>query len=230
VTPSPSASQQPPLPPAPTGDASGLRPTGRPGRPRRYEAAEEQQRLLDAGFDVIRREGYGEATVAGILAEAGMSTRSFYRHFSSKDELLHALFRRDTEQFTTAVACRVEAAPAPAAGLRVWVDEILGFGFDRPRAERAAVLGSEAAMRSLAPGEVREALNRLVLPLAEVLVAGNDRGDLTSADPAADALLISSLAWETASRIGEEPTQVAKERRRAEVLSFIGRALGTDLS
>jgi AcrR family transcriptional regulator len=35
--------------------------------------------------------------VADILNEADLSTRSFYRHFASKDQLLCALFRREAE-------------------------------------------------------------------------------------------------------------------------------------
>jgi AcrR family transcriptional regulator len=132
---------------------------GRPGRPRRYEEAEELQLLLDAGFAVIGRKGYGDATVADVLAEAGLSTRSFYRHFASKDELLQAIFRRDAERLAAAVTERVEAAPDPAEALRVWIDEILGFGLGRTRAQRARVLVSGEAVRTLAPGELRRAID-----------------------------------------------------------------------
>ena len=40
---------------------------------------------------------YASATVQDILDEAGLSTRAFYRHFGSKDDLFHALFRREAE-------------------------------------------------------------------------------------------------------------------------------------
>ena len=58
------------------------------GRPRRYEAADEIEMIVHAALAVMERNGYQDAAVAEILSEAGLSTRSFYRHFQSKDELL----------------------------------------------------------------------------------------------------------------------------------------------
>ncbi|MGA7416454.1 MAG: helix-turn-helix domain-containing protein [Acidimicrobiales bacterium] len=69
----------------------------RAGRPRRFEEADELRLLLDAGLVVMERNGYQDAAVADILAEADLSTRSFYRHFESKDQLLCALYRREAE-------------------------------------------------------------------------------------------------------------------------------------
>ncbi len=50
------------------------------GRPRRFEPADELRRLFDAALVVMQRNGYADVAVADILAEAGLSTRSFYRH------------------------------------------------------------------------------------------------------------------------------------------------------
>jgi AcrR family transcriptional regulator len=199
---------------------------GRPGRPRRYHEAEELERLLDAAFEVIRAKGYQAVTVADILAEAQLSTRSFYRHFASKDELLHAMFRRDAEQFAAAVTRRVETAPDPASALVSWIDDILAFGYNRPRAKRAAVLGSPDAARSLAPEDMANALHLLVIPLAAVLRAGQEDGSFATTDPEADAYLISAIAWDTSGRIGEASTKAAKDAIRGRSLAFVNRALG----
>jgi AcrR family transcriptional regulator len=199
---------------------------GRPGRPRRYDEAEELERILDAGFEVIRRKGYRAATVADILAEAGMSTRSFYRHFAAKDDLLHALFRRDAEQFAAKVATRVEAAAEPAAALVVWIDEILGFGFERRRAQRAAVLGAPSAMSSLDPSELSHAMTLLMTPLVEVLTAGVADGTFGTCEPSTDAPMISALAWDGSARVREAATKPAKDDARARLVSFVQRAIG----
>ena len=66
-------------------------PSVRAGRPRRFEAADELRILLDAALVVMERNGYVDAAVADIFREADLSTRSFYRHFESKDQLLCAL-------------------------------------------------------------------------------------------------------------------------------------------
>lgn len=54
---------------------------------------ETQMRLLDAGAKVFREEGYRDASVARIVAEAGSSTGSLYHHFGGKAELFEALWR-----------------------------------------------------------------------------------------------------------------------------------------
>jgi AcrR family transcriptional regulator len=199
----------------------------RPGRPRRYEEAEELELLLDAAFEVMRRAGYQQVTVNDILTEAGMSTRSFYRHFASKEDLLRGLFRREAEQFATAVTRRVSVARTPVDGLATWTDEILGFGLDRPRARRAAVLLAPDAMRSLDPEEVRRALELLIVPLRSVLADGAADGSFRDIDPEGDASHISALTWETASRLHHASSRAERDALRASFLSFVNRALGT---
>ena len=120
----------------------------RAGRPRRFGAEDELRLLLDAALAVMERNGYADAAVADILREADLSTRSFYRHFESKDQLLCALYRREAEAAAVRLTAKVEAAPSPRAALDAWIDEILSFGHHRAKAARVAVLGSPGAMRA----------------------------------------------------------------------------------
>ena len=97
------------------------------GRPRRYESADELRILLDSALAVMQRNGYADAAVAHILREADLSTRSFYRHFESKDQLLCALCRREAEQAAARLSANVGAAGNPLSALHAWIDEILGL-------------------------------------------------------------------------------------------------------
>jgi len=115
-------------------------PSTRAGRPRRFEAQDELRLLLDAALAVMERNGYVDAAVADILREADLSTRSFYRHFESKDQLLCALYRREAEAAAMRLQAKVQAAPNPRAALDAWIDEILSFGHHRAKAARVAVL------------------------------------------------------------------------------------------
>jgi AcrR family transcriptional regulator len=182
--------------------------------------------LLDAALVVMARNGYADATVADILREANLSTRSFYRHFSSKDELLCALFRREAEVAADRLRAKVEAAGKPRAALEVWIDEILSLG-PRARSAQVAVLGSAGAMRAEGYGsEMRRATQLLLEPLRAVLAAGTSDGSFPLADPPADAPLIKAVVWAAA---GLDPTRDAPPSRaqaaRA-VRSFCTRALG----
>ncbi len=89
----------------------------RSGRPRRFEVEEELRILLDAALVVMERNGYNDAAVADILGEANLSTRSFYRHFQSKDQLLCALYRREAEAAAATLRAKVGVALGPRAAL-----------------------------------------------------------------------------------------------------------------
>ena len=204
-------------------------PSTRAGRPRRYESEDELRILLDAAFVVMERNGYVDAAVADILCEADLSTRSFYRHFGSKDELLCALFRREAEAAAARLEATVFAAGDPLSALHAWIDEILSFGHLRTRAARARVLGSPGAIKAEGyADEMRRASALVMAPLERLLADGAADGSFPLADPAADAPLIQSVAWAAA---GLNPTrQKASPRAEAarQVRSFCERALGAD--
>ena len=97
---------------------SAGKPLASVGRPRRFEPQDELRLLFEATLAVMQRNGYADVAVADILAEAGMSTRSFYRHFESKDQLLCALYRHEAEQVAERLTARVARGGQPARGAR----------------------------------------------------------------------------------------------------------------
>ncbi len=85
---------------------------GRPAIP----ASQQRARLLDAAEQVFEKAHFDQASVQDIVRMAGMSSRSFYECFESKDDLVIALAidRGDTflavlqEAVDNATANRVE--------------------------------------------------------------------------------------------------------------------------
>jgi AcrR family transcriptional regulator len=51
----------------------------------------QRQRLLEAARAALRRSDFGSVRVSDVVRAAGMSSRSFYDHFESKEDLLIAL-------------------------------------------------------------------------------------------------------------------------------------------
>jgi AcrR family transcriptional regulator len=199
----------------------------RTGRPRRFESADELRILLDAAMEVMGRNGYIDASVADVLAQANLSTRSFYRHFESKDQLLCALYRREAEDAAARLNAKVDAAPSPRAALDAWIDEILSLGQHRAKAARVRVLGSPGAMR--AEGyveETRHASKLLMEPLEVLLAAGAADGSFPLADPAADASLIRSVVWSAAGLTPLRDWPGSRTEVARQVRSFCARALG----
>jgi AcrR family transcriptional regulator len=62
---------------------------GRPPIPKEVQ----RQRLVDATLRAIERTHYEKVSVADIVREAGMSSRSFYDHFVSKEDVVAEIVR-----------------------------------------------------------------------------------------------------------------------------------------
>jgi AcrR family transcriptional regulator len=60
--------------------------------------------IVRAAFDLIRRGGYREASVAAVASGAGVATGTVYRHFPSKADLFAEVFRVASQHEVDAVA------------------------------------------------------------------------------------------------------------------------------
>ena len=65
-------------------------------------------RLLDGLTSSIQERGYRETTVADIVREARTSKRTFYDHFSSKEECFAELLSANNEVLVTALIAAVD--------------------------------------------------------------------------------------------------------------------------
>lgn len=74
---------------APTGrrDTAGRAPAGRPGL-RQQKRKLVRDAIAHAAWDLFAAEGYEATTVAEIARAAGVSRRTFFRYFSSKEGVL----------------------------------------------------------------------------------------------------------------------------------------------
>ncbi|MBW2233111.1 MAG: TetR/AcrR family transcriptional regulator [Deltaproteobacteria bacterium] len=191
----------------------------------RYER--EVETLVSASLRVMRSGGYAAATVAGVLEEAGLSTRAFYRHFHSKEELFLAVFERDSADSSQRMQKRLDALPDPSARLVGWIEEVLSLGFDRRRARRTRTFASEAAiLRSLHPAEFAAIQRALYEPLLAILEAGKADGSFPHTRPEEDARSIHAVCWALveARLSGAGPADA--EAARAHALRFSLPALG----
>lgn len=113
--------------------------TGRPWRgesPERRDAA-RRERLLAAGLELFGTRGYLDTSVEAICSEAQVSGRSFYEHFSNREDLLIAVY----EQALAGVARALDEALAAAP---LDVDAMCRAGIEAPA---RALVGDERAVR-----------------------------------------------------------------------------------
>ncbi len=198
-----------------------------PGRPRLYEPDAERDLILVAALEVLRRHEGEEATVADILLQAGLSTRAFYRHFETKEDVIRCLYERDAESFGAHLRRRVEAAPDPGEALAVWINEMLGLAYDRRRAERVSALSSPMVLRVVAGTRAQQlGTDLLVLPLRSVLEKGVASGWFSHVQPELDIRTIRAITWEaiTWARTGE--VKLSRREAADHVLRFSRAALG----
>jgi AcrR family transcriptional regulator len=208
-----------------TGSAVG-RVADRTVSPARARAEVEAGTLVEAALTVLRRQGAAGLTVAEVLAEAGLSTRAFYRHFASKDELLVALFDADTEVVAARVDTAIDSTSDPEAALEVWIDQQLALAYAPRRSKRTQVLWAEGQrLQYEFPEEFARIEARVLAPLERVLEAGRTDGSFPTTEPARDARSIHAVTWALVeARLSGDGTDLATAR--AHVLRFCLPALG----
>jgi AcrR family transcriptional regulator len=189
-------------------------------------ARDDVDQLIRAGLAVLRRDGAADMTIADVLAEAGLSTRAFYRHFTSKSDLLLAIYEHEVDLYRPRLAERLAAAPTPRDALVAWIDELLAAGFEPSRGVRTRTMFSWAIpLQQEFPVEFAAIRAALTDPLEVVLAAGRDDGSFPATDPARDARFVRALTWELIDQhFSGDPIDVTAARD--EVLRFALPALG----
>jgi AcrR family transcriptional regulator len=105
-------------------------------------------RLMQAAYELYGERGFEETTVAEIAARAGLTERTFFRHFADKREVLFAGADALQELLVSAVAEAPTSLPpidAAAAGLEA-AGAFIQEGGDLSR-QRQAIIATSAELR-----------------------------------------------------------------------------------
>src|ERR1700727_386009 len=87
------------------------------------EPTTRDARFIKTAVEILRETGRTDFTVQEVVARSKTSLRAFYQHFSSKDELLLALFDRTISQ--SVLTWRAETAGLDStAALKLVIDRI----------------------------------------------------------------------------------------------------------
>ncbi len=123
-----------------------------------------RERLLDAALDAFGRDGFVGSAIEDICASARVGTRSFYRYFSSKEDLLKGVYDRQiaavglaltqalaghgddlVERVRAGVRAVVEVTTADERAARVQLLEVVGVS-EGMEAHRRGVLRAFAVL------------------------------------------------------------------------------------
>lgn len=162
------------------------RPRGRP----RLPTETQRQRLFDAAIRTLEKQDYEAVRIADIVREAGMSSRSFYELFSSKEELVAQYVEQTAERLVGDLQAVWSQAADPLdridRGMRTFLELFPAIRLDLDS------LGGEAGRRTHA------ARKNAVREIARLVVADLDRahrdGRLAHPpDPVAVELVLTGL-------------------------------------
>jgi AcrR family transcriptional regulator len=193
----------------------------------RARAEAEVRVFVEAGLEVLRRTGAQRLTVVEVLAEAQRSTRAFYRHFESKDELLLAIYEHDARASVGELLAEVTAAPSALDALTAWVDATLRLAFDSRRARRTRVLAAEAKrLQGEHPEEFGAIASAQLAPLVEALERGRADGTFPQAVPARDAATVHAIVWALVEQQLYGTGEMTIDEARLQALRFCLPALG----
>jgi AcrR family transcriptional regulator len=107
---------------------------------RKEQKGTQHERLLDGMLLAAVRKGYEGASVAQVIAHAGVSRPTFYEYFTDKDDCFLAVHREISEQLLERVSEAVEAEP-PERAVQVGIKALILRAEARP--DRARFLVNE---------------------------------------------------------------------------------------
>ena len=165
-------------------------PPGRHGLPREFVTHNQRERLIAGIAEAIAENGYSGTTIAHITRAAAVSRRTFYEHFSSKDECFVAAYDTVMTDLRERVSTAFDAEEEWPQAIKAGIDAMLGFLAGEPSLARlcmvealvagpAVVERYDAAIQSFVPyfqegrkGRPPEVLSRLSPTTEEALVGG----------------------------------------------------------
>jgi AcrR family transcriptional regulator len=120
-------------------------PAGRHGLPRTFVVRNQRERILSAVADVTSVAGYGRMTVEDIIATAGVSRRTFYDNFDSKEHAFLEAYDEAVSQLMEHVLVAFAAGEGFADRTRRCITAIVRFLASEPAFADMCVIEALAA-------------------------------------------------------------------------------------
>lgn len=163
--------------------------------------ADVRRVIVAAASETLRAQGVRGLSVAAVLERAALSTRAFYRHFESKDEVVAAVFLEMARVEMRRLRRAMAKAANPVEAVAAWIDGRLDLAFDENIKSDLRQLSLEAQSQMFAAPElIQPAYEEMLKPLIEQLQRGLSRGLFHDIDPVTDAQSIQGAVWASTER------------------------------
>lgn len=178
--------------------------------------------VVAASAQVFTRLGFAAARVEDILEAAGIARRTFYKHFTGKEDVLSALYDLATSELLRVIAADVEREQDRLAAVRRCIDLYLDYHVDNAGLVKVLV---EQAVRSDSPlAEGRRRFRRDLVRLLDDAV--RERTGVVH-DPLLYAALLSALEGLSLDLLAKPATRAEVDRAKAVMHLLIARVLAS---
>ena len=192
---------------------------------------DKRQAILDAAFTVFARQGYANACVKEIAAEANVAKPTVYNHLNDKANLFRQAVQIAADEATAQNLAAVERLFAPgddlhAALVSVAQALLLCYGSEQSLALRRLLYAEVARFPDLLDTVQGQGADRITEAMADRLARLTLSGRLNATDPVQAAeqfLALLTGPMETRSRYGTQqiPTAELNSMAEAAVATFL---------
>ncbi|ASO18891.1 AcrR family transcriptional regulator [Actinoalloteichus hoggarensis] len=177
---------------------TGATPPADPSRLVSRGRIDKRRAILAAAFTVFAREGYAQAGVSVIAAEAGVAKPTVYHHFGDKENLFRAAIAADADRAMAENLAVVERLSADGTDVRVLLEDVgehlvRCYCDDRSWALRRLLYAELARFPDLIDIVRGRATDRVTEALADRLARLSLAGRLRRCDPVEAAEQLSAL-------------------------------------
>ena len=172
-----------------------------PARKPRADAQRNHVLLLETAKAAFAERGPG-ASLDEIARTAGVGAGTLYRHFPTRDALIEAVYRNETEQLVAAAA-RLAETRSPTDALREWLLVFVDYMATKQGMYEAlnSLVGGTSELYSASTEQMKRAMTALI---DRAIASGDVRLDLDPLD------LLRALAGVANISAGSDGREAAK--------------------
>jgi AcrR family transcriptional regulator len=196
----------------------------------RFTLADDRRRLTVMAADALLvTDGLEGLTIRKVLDKTRLSRRAFYERFSSKDELILAVFEHTMGRASQLLSKKIEAITDPMERLKTIVECIVlggnALGARGSHTRNAALVREHLRLAETRPADLQAALSPLISLIACQLSDGMQAGLVRKYPPRRLAALVynvvaTTMHTEILTSETERPDPAHRSRLASEIWEF----------
>lgn len=167
-----------------------------------------RERILEAAMQRYYAEGIRAVSADKLIADAGVSKVTFYRHFPTKDDLVAAYLETHAQRECDALNQQRTKMPTDPAGVLLWYAGAVGAASCSPGSRGCPFINAAAELSDAThPGRIIISTHRawLTNQLAELL----DQLDSADSHAQAEQIMMLRDGAMVSGYLGQRPEQVS---------------------